>query len=67
MTITLALAWWHIPTLVTILTLAALLWPSQETDDGYLAGMADAMCRLFLMIPGLGLLMVMWILVAVFK
>jgi hypothetical protein len=43
MTMTLTLAWWHAPAIITVLTLAwALFWPS--ADGGWTGGVESLFC-----------------------
>jgi hypothetical protein len=62
MTITLNLAWWQIPTGVTILAMLwAFFWPAD--DDGFLGGIT----RLFMCVPALFVSLIAWVIAAVVK
>jgi len=62
MQFTLTLAWWHLPTIITVLALAwALFWPVD--DSGYLGGIQ----HIFMLIPALVIISLAWALGAIFK
>lgn len=62
MTITLAIAWWHIPATVTVLAvLWTMFWPAD--DSGFFGGIA----RLFMALPVLIVSLLAWAIAGFFK
>lgn len=62
MQVTLMLAWWHIPTALTVIALAwAFFWPA---DRG---GMFGGMTTLFMMVPALAVIALAWGIAGFFK
>lgn len=63
MSIAINLAWWHIPTIVTVATfLWAFFWPVKDT--GYFG---DAMSRIFMFGAGMCWIALAWAIAGFFK
>lgn len=61
MTVSIAIAWWVVPTAVTLLSIAiAICWPD---EGGWLSGLTNVL----LLIPALFVSMVVWIIFAILK
>lgn len=62
MNISFFLAWWHIPAMVTVLSICwALFWPAD--DRGYCGGLI----RLFMLFPALILSLLAWAIAGALK
>lgn len=62
MTFTLSLAWWHIPALISFLSLAwAFFWPADDS------GMFGGITRMFMLVPALAVAMLAWLIGGFFK